>query len=49
MNMVLAPLAVVILCGAPLFSAVLGSLASGAVLEVVVRRRVQPRPPTRRG
>ena len=49
MNMILAPLALVLLCGAPLFWAVLGSLAGGAVVEVAVRRRLQPRPPTRRG
>ena len=49
MNMVLSPLAVMILCGAPLLSAVLGSLAGGALMEMAVRRRLQPRLPTRRG
>ena len=49
MNMLLAPVAVVILCGAPLMSALLGSLAGGAVVELAVRRCVQPRPLTRRG
>jgi hypothetical protein len=39
MNMLLAPLAV----------AILESLAGGALLEVAVRPRLQPRPPTRRG
>jgi hypothetical protein len=49
MNMLLAPLAAMILYGAGLLSAVLGSLAGGALVEVAVRRRLQPRPPTRRG
>ena len=49
MDMLLAPLAVVLLCGASLASAILGSLAGGALLEVAVRPRLQPRLPTRRG
>ena len=49
MNILLAPLAVVLLCGASLAPAILGSLAAGALPQVAVRPRLQPRPPTRRG